>query len=320
MTPSPPVLVDGLAHRYGSRQALAGITFQVEAGEIFGLLGPNGSGKTTLFRILSTLMPPGAGRALIFGFDVAAQPADVRRRIGVVFQSPALDGHLTVAENLRHHARLQGLGGAQRRQRVDEALAALGLAERADDAVKTLSGGLRRRVDLARGLLHDPSLLILDEPSTGLDPGARRQLWQHLDTVRGRRPLTILLTSHFMEEGDRCQRVAILDAGRLVALDTPAALRKTVGGSVVTVRGEEDGDGGEALAAAIRERFQLETQVLDGSVRIAHPEGATLVPRLAAAFPGRLASVSVQSPTLEDVFIQRTGHGFHMASPAEAGQ
>ena len=298
--------MEGLVHRYGQRRALDDVSFQVEAGETFGLLGPNGSGKTTLFRILSSLIPPVAGRALLFGFDVACQPAEVRRRIGVVFQSPALDGHLTVAENLHHHARLQGLTGARRRQRVDGSLAALGLGDRAGDAVKTLSGGLRRRVDLARGLLHDPGLLILDEPSTGLDPGARRDFWRHLDEIRQYRNLTTLLTSHLTEEGERCQRVAILDAGRLVALDAPAALRREVGGSVVTVRGKLP----DVLAREIGNQFQVEATVLDGAVRIAHPEGATLVPRLASAFGERIASVTVQSPTLEDVFVQRTGHRF----------
>jgi ABC-2 type transport system ATP-binding protein len=302
----PPVSVQSLTHAYGERRALDDVTFQVEPGEIFALLGPNGSGKTTLFRILATLIRPSAGQARVFGLPVDHRPDAVRSRIGVVFQSPALDDHLTVAENLRHHARLYGLTSRRRRERVAEVLSSFGLAARAGDRVGTLSGGLKRQADLARGLLHQPGLLLLDEPTAGLDPIARRELWSHLQDLRRSTQMTILVTTHLMDEAERCHRVAILDQGRLVGLDTPAALREEVGGTVVTVHADRP----EALCRDLGERLQVEAAVVDGAVRIEHHEGHALVPRLASAFPERLSSITVQAPTLEDVFVHRTGHGF----------
>jgi len=305
-TEPAPVRVRDLVHAYGERRALAGVSFQLSPGEFFGLLGPNGSGKTTLFRILSTLLPPAAGQASIFGHDVATEAAAVRARIGIVFQSPALDDMLTVEENLRHHARLQGVARRERGRRVAELLASLGLTERRRQRVGQLSGGLKRRADLARGILHRPGLLLLDEPSTGLDPRARRDLWRTLDKLRKETGLAVMITTHIMEEGELCDRLAILDEGRLVALDTPGNLRAAVAGTIVTIRAEHP----EELAAAIREEMKIDARVLDGVVRIEHPDGHGLVPRLAAAFAARMAAVTVQAPTLEDVFVQRTGHRF----------
>jgi ABC-2 type transport system ATP-binding protein len=278
----------------------------VEPGEPFALLGPNGSGKTTLFRILATLVRPSAGQARVFGFPVNDRPDAVRSRIGVVFQSPALDDQLTVAENLRHHARLYGLTGRRRRQRVAEVLEGFGLAGRAGDRVGTLSGGLKRQADLARGLLHQPRLLVLDEPTAGLDPIARRDLWSHLEELRRSTQMTILITTHLMDEAERCHRVAILDHGRLVGLDTPAALRQEIGGTVVTIHADRPED----LCGDLGERLQIEAAVLDGAIRIEHPDGHALVARLASAFPERVSSITVQTPTLEDVFVHRTGHRF----------
>src|SRR5579872_232284 len=224
-SPAAAIEVEGLRHSYGERAALRGVSFDVRPGEIFALLGPNGSGKTTLFRILSTLMLPTGGRAVIARFDPARQPAEVRRRLGIVFQSPSADLKLTVAENLRHQGHLYGLRGAVLRERIEEMLGRVGLADRARDKVETLSGGMQRRVELAKGLMHRPDVLLLDEPTTGLDPGARLDVWQYLRELRAQERVSILVTTHLMEEAERCDRLAILNSGEIVALGTPVALR-----------------------------------------------------------------------------------------------
>lgn len=295
-----------LVHCYGERTALAGLDLQVFEGEIFALLGPNGGGKTTLFRLLSTLIPIQSGNARVLGYDVARQTADVRRRIGVVFQAPSLDKKLTVAENLHHQGHLYGMSGGALRRRSDEMLARLGLADRHRDLVETLSGGLRRRVELAKGLLHHPRLLLLDEPSTGLDPGARSDLWDYLQQIRHDDGVTVVLTTHLLEEADKADRLAILNAGSLVALDTPDRLRASVGGDTLTIETDQP----DELSAAISERFGVSASVVDGSVRLEQPDGHQWVARLVEAFPGRVQSIKLGKPTLEDVFIARTGHKF----------
>jgi ABC-2 type transport system ATP-binding protein len=306
MPPQPAIETAGLRHRYGERTALAGLDLQIEAGEIFALLGPNGGGKTTLFRLLSTLIPIQQGRASLLGFDVARDTAEVRRRIGVVFQAPSLDKKLTVAENLHHQGHLYGLSGKALRQREDDMLARLRLDDRRRDLVETLSGGLRRRVELAKGMLHHPRLLLLDEPSTGLDPAARSDLWDYLRQIRGEQGVTVVLTTHLLEEAEKADRLAILNAGTLVALDTPERLRASVGGDTLTIVADEPG----GLAAAIGERFGLAAHEIDGSVRLELPDASQWVPRLVEAFPGRIETITLGKPTLEDVFIARTGHRF----------
>lgn len=289
--------VEGLTHRYGDRTALDGVAFSVRSGEVFGLVGPNGGGKTTLFKILSTALIPSAGSARVAGIDV--RDGAVRRKIGVVFQSPSLDGKLTVGENLLHHGHLYGLSGGGLRQRIGEELGRFGLSDRIGDRVEKLSGGLQRRVELAKSLLHRPEVLLLDEPSTGLDPGARRDLWDALRSLKG---VTVLLTTHLLEEAERCDRLAILHKGRLVALGEPMALRGEIGGDVVTVRSRE----AERLAAAIREKLGETAQVVDGTVRLARDRGHEFVGRLVEAFPGMIESVTVAKPSLEDVFMSKT--------------
>ncbi len=232
-TASAPIVLDGLTHNYGDRLALDRLSFDVKAGEIFGLLGPNGSGKTTLFRILSTLMTPTGGNASIQGFDVAREPNKVRQQIGIVFQARSVDLKLTVAENLKHQGNLYGLSGARLKSRIDDVLGRVGLLDRKGDFVETLSGGMQRRVELAKGLIHSPSILLLDEPSTGLDPGARRDLWQYLETLRDEEGVAILVTTHLMEEAEHCDRLAILNEGKLVALGSPFDLKSQIGGDVV---------------------------------------------------------------------------------------
>ncbi len=300
------VEVLNIAHSYGDRKALAGVSFQVKRGEIFGLLGPNGGGKTTLFRILSTSFPPTSGQATIFGSDVRSQAEAVRRRIGVVFQNPSLDKKLTVAENLRHRGRLYGLRGSLLEDRMKEMMERLAVADRAGDIVETLSGGLQRRVELAGGLLHRPELLILDEPSVGLDPGARRDLWLYLKHLREREGVTILLTTHLIDEADRCDRVLILNQGAVVALDTPDTLKEQIGGDVIVISSRTP----DELCAAIRERFAVDAAVFNGKVRVERESGHAFVSQLVDAFSGMIDSVTLAKPTLEDVFIARTGHRF----------
>jgi ABC-2 type transport system ATP-binding protein len=307
------VVVKNLAHTYPAtraspspRQALRGISFSVAPAEIFGLLGPNGGGKTTTFHILSTVFKPTAGEALIFGTDVAQDRARVRRQLGVVFQAPSVDKKLTVAENVRHQGRLYGLSGEELRQRARHVLERVGLWDRRDDRVEVLSGGLKRRVELAKGLLHKPGLLILDEPSTGLDPGARRDLWDYLNELKKEERMTILLTTHLMEEAEKCDRVAIINAGALVALGSPAELKSQVGGDVISVQTKDP----ETLARLIQEKFGGSVQIVDDFLRIERPRGHEFIPELIGAFPGQIASITLGKPTLEDVFIRQTGHRF----------
>ena len=302
----PAIEVSQVSHRYGAHQALVDFSVDIQEGEIFAFLGPNGSGKTTLFRLLSTLIPVQSGEIRILGHDPIQEPAQVRAGTGVVFQAASVDRKLTVAENLRHQARLYGVSGETFNERQRELLARLGLEDRARALVETLSGGLRRRVELAKSLLHRPRLLLMDEPSTGLDPAARSDLWEYLTRLREQDGVTIVLTTHLLDEADRADRIAILDQGRLVALDAPEALRSEVGGDAITIETDQPGE----LAAAIRQQFSCEATALDGSVRLEQPDGHQWIPRLVEAFSDRIASITVGKPTLEDVFIDRTGHRF----------
>jgi len=297
------ILVENLTHRYGSRLALSNVGFEVKAGEIFGLLGPNGGGKSTLFRILSTMMLPTEGRAAVAGHDVAREPAAVRRSIGVVFQTQSLDKALTVAENLRSQGHLYGLSGPRLRDRMEQVMTRLGLADRRDDIVEKLSGGLKRRVEIAKGLLHRPVVLLMDEASTGLDPGARRELWQYVEELRSQEGVTILLTTHILDEADRCDRLALLHQGRIVAEGTPAHLRSRIGGDVVVLEAAD----AAALSRQIETRFALQATVMDGVVRVEISNGHRFITEVVEAFPGSIQSVGLHKPTLEDVFVRETG-------------
>ena len=293
------VSTEDLSHSYGTRAALANLTFAVERGEIFGVLGPNGGGKSTLFRILCTMMQPSSGRAEIAGFDVVTSSAEVRRRIGVVFQSQSLDKKLTPRENLHHQGHLYGISGQDLRKRVDDTLSRLGLSDRRDDLVRSLSGGLQRRVEIAKALLHAPEVLIMDEPSTGLDPGARRELWQYLEDLQ-RGGTTILLTTHILDEADRSHRLLLLHEGRKVAEGTPAELKSRVGGDVVIL--EADG-----IQQEVEQRFSVQAKRIGGTLHIEIPDGHRFVPAVMEAFPGRIQSIALHKPTLEDVFVSLTG-------------
>lgn len=300
------IRVSGLSHFYGTRQALRDLDLGIHEGEIFVFLGPNGGGKTTLFRVLSTLIPCQRGNVSLLGFDLPQEAMDVRRRIGVVFQAPSLDKKLTVSENIRHQAALYGIGGKLLRDRQQAIMEQLGIADRADELTETLSGGLRRRVELAKGMIHQPRLLLLDEPSTGLDPGARADLWRYLQRLRDDAGVTIVLTTHLLDEAERADRIAILDQGSIVALDKPDRLRDSIGGDTITI----ETDAADSLAAAIRERFDLRADAVGGRVRLEHAEAGAWVAKLVEAFPDRVQSITLAKPTLEDVFIQKTGHRF----------
>lgn len=303
----PPVIsIQNIVHRYDGRTALNGVSFDVQPAELFGLLGPNGSGKTTLFRILSTLMIPSGGRALIIGHDAAKDPNSLRRQIGVVFQAQSIDIKLSAYENLWHQGHLYGLHGSALKSRIEEMLGRVALDDRANDRAETFSGGMQRRLELAKGLLHHPSVLLLDEPTTGLDPGARRDLWQYLKVLRDEERVSVLVTTHLMEEAERCDRLAILNEGKLVALGTPAELRHEIGGDVIVLDARDP----ESLAQRIESRFALKTQVLARKVRIEREHGHRFITDVVEAFPGEIDAVSVSKPTLEDVFIHRTGHRF----------
>lgn len=297
------IQVENLTHRYGDRLALSNVSFEVKKGEIFGLLGPNGGGKSTLFRILSTMMVPTGGRASIAGCDVVQDPAGVRRGVGVVFQSQSLDRALTVDENLRAQGHLHGLKGADLRARMERVTERMGLADRRKDIVETLSGGLRRRVEIAKALLHGPRVLLMDEASTGLDPAARRDLSRNVESLRDKEGVTILLTTHILEEAGRCDRLALLHHGAIVAEGSPAALRSRIGGDVVVLEAAD----APSLASAIEQRFGLRPSIMDGTVRVEIENGHRFITDVVEAFPGAIDSVGLHKPTLEDVFVRETG-------------
>jgi ABC-2 type transport system ATP-binding protein len=297
------VAVENLTHRYGERVALSSVNFCVRESEIFGLLGPNGGGKSTLFRILSTLMAPTEGRATISGHDVGREAGAVRRRIGVVFQSQSLDKKLTVEENLRGQGHLHGMSGAALRDRIEKVVGRLGLSDRRGDLVEILSGGLRRRVEIAKGLLHRPSVLLMDEASTGLDPGARRELWQYILELREREGVTVLLTSHILDEADRCDRLVLLHEGRVVSEGSPAELKAKIGGDVVVLETADPAGLGEKIES----RFRVRPASVDGTLRVEIANGHRFITEVVEAFPGSIESVALHKPTLEDVFLRETG-------------
>lgn len=318
---APSVIsVESLVHRYGERSALKGVSFEVGHAEIFGLLGPNGSGKTTMFRILSTLMVPSGGRALILGRDVAREATSLRNQIGVVFQASSIDVKLTAFENLWHQGHLYGLHGSALKARIQEMLSRVGLSDRANDKAETFSGGMQRRLELAKGLLHHPSVLLLDEPTTGLDPGARRDLWQYLSILRDEEHVTVIVTTHLMEEAERCDRLVILNEGEVMALGTPFELKSEIGGDVIWI--EPAGDAND-LAERIAVHFQVKAVAIGDDpsqrkIRIEKEQGHRFITELAEAFPGEIQGISVSKPTLEDVFIRRTGHKFWTDKPQAA--
>jgi len=313
------ILVRDLVKTFGERRALDGISLEVGRGELYCLLGPNGGGKSTLFRILATLSLPDSGSARIAGHDVLSEAPEVRARLGVVFQSPSLDGKLTILENLRCGGALYGLRGAELESRIQEAASALNLTDRLGDLVETLSGGLQRRAEIAKCLLIRPEVLLLDEPSTGLDPGARLDLWAALEELRTKHGVTALCTTHLMEEAARADRVGIVSAGKLVASGTPEELTSALGGDVISL-GVNPGTGADLLSKRITEKTGCPANVVEGEVRLESREAYALAARIAGEFPGEISSLRIARPTLEDVFVARTGRLFADQNPEETAK
>jgi ABC-2 type transport system ATP-binding protein len=312
--PSPAIAVEGLKKTFGDIEAVRGVDFTVEPGETFGFLGPNGAGKSTTISMLCTLLKPSGGRATVAGFDVAAERSEVRRRIGLVFQDTTLDDYLTAEENLRFHAELYGVPRAQASRRMSEVLTMVGLWDRRRSKVQTFSGGMKRRLEIARGLLHSPRVLFLDEPTVGLDPQTRSHIWSYIDELRRRETVTIFLTTHYMDEAEHCDRIAIMDVGRIVVIDTPAALKASVGLDRVAIATEDD-----ALATArLEEDFGLEVKASEGSLVVYVADGERFVPRLFAELGVTISSVSIARPTLDDVFMSYTGRTIRDAEASDS--
>lgn len=303
---SSAVSVRGVSFHYGSFQALDKVSFDVADGAFFGLLGPNGSGKTTLFRILSTLMPPADGACTVFGHDTTSASGDVRARIGMIFQQPSLDEELTVRENLTFHGRMYSIPSRQLRARIQALAEKMGVADRLDDRVKKLSGGLKRRADIVRGVLHKPRVLFLDEPTTALDPAARHSFWQLLHTLRQEENLTLILATHLLEEAEQCDEVVILDAGHVAVAGNPSALRDTLGNQMLWLSSNNP----EKLGASIAASYEFSVQTLDNAVCLSDPKAIDALPAFYTAYPELIDSATIRKPTLEDVFLTTTGHQY----------
>ena len=298
--------VENLSHAYQTRRALDSVSFSISCGEVFGLLGPNGSGKTTLFRILSTLMPVTSGTVRVLGHDLTTEVKAVRKLLGVVFQHPGLDGKLTVVENLRHHGHLYGLAGKSLRYRISELLERFGVADRAKESVERLSGGLQRRVEIAKAMLHSPRVLLLDEPTSGLDVTARRQLNGYLGALADTENILVLLTTHLLDDAEACNRVGILDVGKLVAIGEPDELKAQVSGDVILIECIDK----EVLCTEIAKKFGVSSVLAGNLLRVECERGHEFVRDIVATFPNEIQSVRFGKPTLEDVFIKLTGNPF----------
>ena len=295
--------VRGLVKTFDEVEAVRGVDFEVESGEVFGFLGPNGAGKTTTINMLCTLVTPTAGWAKVAGDDVVRERDDVRRNIGLVFQDPTLDNYLTAVQNLRLHAELYGLQRDVVAPRMRQVLEMVGLWERKDSAVGTFSGGMRRRLEIARGMMHSPRVLFLDEPTIGLDPQTRRSIWSYIAELKEREEITIFMTTHYMDEAEWCDRIAIMDNGQIVALDAPDTLKAQVGTDRVMIQTEDD----DAAIAALQARFGLGARMAEGAVTFGVPGGEEFVPRLFADLGVPIKAVNVSRPTLDDVFMSYTG-------------
>jgi ABC-2 type transport system ATP-binding protein len=299
----PAITVDGLTKHFDQVEAVRGVDFEVAPGEVFGFLGPNGAGKTTTINMLCTLLKPTSGHATVAGHDVVTERDDVRRNIGLVFQDPTLDNYMTGEENLKLHAELYGLQRDLVKPRMRQVLEMVGLWERKDSPAGTYSGGMRRRLEIARGMMHSPRVLFLDEPTIGLDPQTRRSIWTYIRELKEREEITIFMTTHYMDEAEWCDRIAIMDHGEIVALDAPDKLKAGVGKDRVTITTEDD----DAAIAALKDRFAIEAGISEGAVTFGVPGGEEFVPRLFAQLGVPIQGVSVSRPTLDDVFMSYTG-------------
>ena len=293
-----------LSKKFGGHTAVDSVSFDVTAGNVFGFLGPNGAGKTTTINMLCTLLTPSSGNATINGYNVIKQRSQVRRSIGLVFQDTTLDDYLTAEQNLYFHAYAYGIPRDVRNQRIDELLELVGLADRRKSKTSTYSGGMKRRLELVRGLLHRPQVLFLDEPTLGLDPQTRRYIWDYVLSLRQKENLTVFLTTHYMDEAEYCDQIAIIDNGRIVALDTPDKLKDSMGGDLVTLKAEDT----EQAALELSERHNLSPQIENGLITFSVPHSDTFIPDFLRNLDSRLVSINVSKPTLDDVFMKLTGH------------
>jgi ABC-2 type transport system ATP-binding protein len=316
--PKPPsaletvISTEGLARSFGHTQAVKGISFSVAEGEVFGFLGPNGAGKTTTISMLCTLIAPSAGVATVAGYDIATRRTEVRRSIGLVFQDPTLDEYLTALQNLRFHAYAYGIPRRVREERIFELLTLTELWDRRNSSVREFSGGMKRRLEIARGLLHHPRILFLDEPTLGLDPQTRHRIWEYVHDLRRRESLTIFLTTHYMDEAENCDRIAIIDEGEIVALDRPEVLKNSLGGDVVTLRVED----GEAAVAELFARYELSASIERDVVRFRLPCAEEFLPGLIRSFSCKILAITVRRPTLDDVFLSLTGRSIRDDRPS----
>jgi ABC-2 type transport system ATP-binding protein len=312
----PAITVNGLTKSFDEVEAVRGVDFEVATGEVFGFLGPNGAGKSTTINMLCTLAKPSAGSATVAGYDVVTERDDVRRHIGLVFQDPTLDAYLSAKENLRLHAELYGVERSLVAARMKQVLELVGLWERRDSPVGTFSGGMQRRLEIARGLMHSPRVLFLDEPTIGLDPQTRSSIWSYIELLKETEDITIFMTTHYMDEAEFCDRIAIMDQGEIVVLDTPEALKASVGADRVTIDTEDD----EAAIRALEERFGIEAGIAEGAVTFGVASGEEFVPRLFAELGVPIRSVRVSRPTLDDVFMSYTGTTIRDAEESPARQ
>ncbi|MFA5925954.1 MAG: ATP-binding cassette domain-containing protein [Parcubacteria group bacterium] len=292
-----------LQKKFDSVVAVDGISFSVEKGEIFGFLGPNGAGKSTTINILCTLLDPTGGDAIINGFNILNDRDNVRRSIGLVFQDPSLDDRLTAEENLRFHAKLYGVSKADYRERVDEVLDLVELKDRRHDLVRTFSGGMKRRLEIGRGLIHYPAVLFLDEPTIGLDPQTRAHLWQYILKLKNEKGMTIFMTTHYMNEAEYCDRIAIIDRGKTVALDTPDNLKKKIGGDIIIMQSLEK----EKLEKELKEKYDLKVKREGDNLQIEVADADTFMPKLFNELESKIQSIEMRRPTLDDVFLDLTG-------------
>jgi ABC-2 type transport system ATP-binding protein len=302
-TPGPAISVNNLKKQFGDFEAVKGVSFEVGAAEVFGFLGPNGAGKSTTINMLCTLLKPTSGEAHVAGHDVVKERDDVRRNIGLVFQDPTLDGYLTASQNLKLHAELYGVPSELVAPRMEQVMRMVGLWDRKDAVVGTFSGGMRRRLEIARGLMHSPRVLFLDEPTIGLDPQTRRSIWDYIRELQEREEITIFMTTHYMDEAEWCDRIAIMDKGEIVALDSPETLKASIGTDRVTIQT----DNNDATISALSDVFGVEGKISEGAVTFGVSGGEQFVPRLFAELGLPIRGVSVSRPTLDDVFMSYTG-------------
>lgn len=299
----PVIEVRNLERCFGEFQAVKGISFEVKPGEVFGLLGPNGAGKSTTIKMLVTLLKPTRGEIRLNGYDLLTQQALVRGAVGIIFQDPSLDERLTAYENLYFHAHLYHVPGGKIKERIETALSVVDLAERRNDLVMNFSGGMKRRLEIARGILHTPRILFLDEPTIGLDPQTRRHIWRYLQQLREREAITIFLTTHYMEEAEICDRIAIMDHGEIIALDTPVNLKRKISGEIINIKVAAQ----EQAIKTIEEQLTITPSVAGDTIRLAVDNGAVFLPKLLEVLGQQITGIDIKKPTLEDVFIKMTG-------------